>query len=602
VEALAQEMAKRLARGPATGAETATHRGAAVATTQINGADLFREGTRLTAIHGTPSFSDPTMAAIADQSGPAAALAEGVSRLGPSVFERVGDSFSAAWLDAESGEALIAIDRIGGRCPLVYYQEDDLLVFGSSAAALDVHPAAATRLDPQGIYNFLFFYMVPGPGTVRRDVSRLLPGCYLHLRGGIATVAPYFALEFEERCITPVQELEHEFHDVLRKSVSAQLDGAVTASFLSGGTDSSTVAGLATELGGDGARRSYSIGFDARGYDEMSFARTASRHFGTEHHEYYVTPSDVADLIPRIAEVFADPFGNESAVPTYLCAHRAREDGVERMLAGDGGDELFAGNQRYDFQRMFSLYDRVPSPLRALLEAVIFGLPAGEHVAPVRKARNYIRYARAPMPRRLQSYNYLERLGRERILEPEFLATVNPEQPFELMAEVYHGAHAGTMLNRMLAMDARFTLADNDLQKVSRMGELAGVEIRYPLLSDSMVDFARRLSPALKLKPGELRWFWKHALRDYLPQEVLTKQKHGFGLPFGIWLREDPRLREIVEDSLGGLKGRGIVRPEFIDELLNLHNGEQADYYGVILWVLMMLELWFRNYGDDLHS
>ena len=559
--------------------------------------DLHRDAGRLAAVHGSPRFADPALVDIAGDRGPAAALAAGIDRLGPAILGGLHGAFAVAWIDGRSGEALLAIDRVGGRCPLVYFQRGETLLFGSSGAALDAHPAASGEVDLQGLYNFIYFYMVPGPGTARRDVRRLLPGTYLHLKNGDAGVVRYHETRFEERGSKRLADLEEEFHAVLRQSVADDFQADTTACFLSGGTDSSAVAGVAAALS-DRRSPSYSIGFEAGGYDEMSYARIAARRFGIDHREYYVTPADVADLIPRLAAAYGDPFGNESAVPTYYCAKRAAEDGSRRMLAGDGGDELFAGNERYAIQHVFGIYGRVPAALRSVFEPVLFSIPAGERIAPIRRARNYVRSASSPMPQRMQAYNYLERLGRQRILEPAFLEQVDPGQPLRLLGEAYAGARADSMLNRMLAMDCRFTLADNDLQKVSRMGELAGVDVRYPLLSDSMVDFASRLPPNLKLRHLKLRWFWKHALRDFLPREVLTKKKHGFGLPFGVWLREDTRLRELAGDSLAGLKARRIIRPAFIDELTGLHRQDHAAYYGVIIWVLMMLEQWFRHHRD----
>jgi asparagine synthase (glutamine-hydrolysing) len=149
----------------------------------------------------------------------------------------------------------------------------------------------------------------------------------------------------------------------------------------------------------------------------------------------------------------------------------------------------------------------------------------------------------------------------------------------------------------MLALDLRYTLADNDLPKVVRSCELAGVDVRFPMLDDAVVAFSARLAPSLKLKRTHLRYFFKEALRDFLPLEIINKQKHGFGLPFGDWLRRDPHLQQLAGDNLGELKGRGIVRPAFIDQLLAMHVADHPAYYGTMVWVLMMLEQWFQQHG-----
>jgi len=169
------------------------------------------------------------------------------------------------------------------------------------------------------------------------------------------------------------------------------------------------------------------------------------------------------------------------------------------------------------------------------------------------------------------------------------------QEPRTLVAQAYDGAHARSLINRMLALDLRFTLADNDLPKVTRACELAGVEVRFPLLDDAVVSFSSALPPRLKLKGTTLRYFFKEALRDFLPGEIIAKTKHGFGLPFGPWLQTYRPLRQLALDSLADLKKRGIVRPEFVDELTSTHVESHASYYGTMVWVLMLLEQWLSQ-------
>jgi asparagine synthase (glutamine-hydrolysing) len=369
-------------------------------------------------------------------------------------------------------------------------------------------------------------------------------------------------------------------------------DGAV-GTFLSGGTDSSTVAGMLGEVTGKPAR-TYSIGFEAQGYDEMGYARIAARHFGTQHHEYYVTPADVVSAVPRIAEVHDQPFGNSSAVPTYFCAKLARDDGVDVLLGGDGGDELFGGNERYATQYLYSLYSDLPRALRkGLIEPVAFLSP---EIGIAGKAQRYIRNASLPMPARYDHYNLLERLGAGNIFSPEFLASVDAQEPRMMLSHAYDNAQAGSLINRMLALDLRFTLADNDLPKVTRACELAGLDVRFPMLDDAVVSFSSALPPRLKLRGTRLRYFFKESLRGFLPGEIIAKTKHGFGLPLGPWLQTYQPLRQLALDSLSDLKKRGIVRPEFIDELTSRHVETHASYYGTMVWVLMMVEHWLKQH------
>jgi asparagine synthase (glutamine-hydrolysing) len=444
------------------------------------------------------------------------------------------------------------------------------------------------------VYNYVYFHMVPAPGTVHRDQQRLLPGTYLRYRQGRVEVKDYWRMRFQENGNRPFGELKEEFREVLRSSVREACGSQPVGAFLSGGTDSSTLAGILCEVGGKPAK-TYSIGFAAQGYDEMEYARIASRHFGTEHHEYYVTPADVAAAIPRIGAVFDQPFGNASAVPAYYCAKMARADGVARMFGGDGGDELFGGNERYSKQHVFALYEKVPSLLRkALLEPAVFNFPGGQHVKLLRKARSYIEQASVPMPARLETYNLLGRYGPQQVFTADFLAGADPALPLAGLNHTYGQSDAPSLINRMLALDLKITLADNDLPKVIKSCELAGMEVAFPFLSEQMVEFSARLTPQQKLHGTQLRWFFKEALKDFLPNEIITKQKHGFGLPFGVWLQQDAQLQQLAGDSLAGLKQRGIVRADFIDQLLGQHLAEHAGYHGTMVWVLMMLEQWLR--------
>jgi asparagine synthase (glutamine-hydrolysing) len=202
------------------------------------------------------------------------------------------------------------------------------------------------------------------------------------------------------------------------------------------------------------------------------------------------------------------------------------------------------------------------------------------------------------MPERYESYNLLERLGPANILADQFLAGVDPAMPLGMMKEAYDGAQAGSLINRMLALDLKFTLADNDLPKVTRMCDAVGIDVAFPMLHESVVDFAGTLPPDFKLRRTKLRYFFKEALREFLPAEILAKKKHGFGLPVGEWLRTYAPLRELAGDSLGALKRRRIVRSEMIDALLTRHLAVHAGYYGTLVWILMMLELWFQHHVD----
>ena len=375
-----------------------------------------------------------------------------------------------------------------------------------------------------------------------------------------------------------------------RHAVDGQHD---IGAFLSGGTDSSTVATMLTAVH-EPPPRTYSIGFAADEFNEMKYARITAQRLGAHAHEYYLTPEDVVAAIPIIARAYDEPFGNDSAVPTYFCAKMAHEDGVRVMLAGDGGDEIFGGNTRYAKQKVFEAYGRIPSALRrALIEPLAFALPGHEHIPPLRKLGSYIRQASVPLPDRLETYNFLHRLPFADVFEPDFLAAIDVEEPLAMLREVYQRTDSASSLNRMMHLDLQLTLADNDLRKVSRMCDMAGIEVRYPLLDDDLVEFSGEIPVALKVKGLKLRYFFKHALRDVLAPETIAKTKHGFGMPFGLWLRDHAQLAELVHGSLDAFQRRGILKPSYLQDLRRQHHSDHATYFGIMIWVIAMLECWF---------
>ena len=509
---------------------------------------------------------------------------------------RAGGDFSLALVDEHSGRVTLAIDRIGVR-NIVYEQVGNTLIFGATSDVVRAHPLASSSISAQAMYDYVYFHMIPGPATVYREHARLRAGHALRYASNEAIVRRYWQARFGEPDRGTVAEFKPAFRAAIDAGVAAVADGAKCGAFLSGGTDSSTIAGLLGSITG-AAARTYSIGFSAAGYDEMEYARITARHFGTTHHEYYVTPDDVVAAIPLIASAYDQPFGNASAVPTYYCARMAQADGVTRMLGGDGGDELFGGNTRYAKQYQLALYQRIPSALRRLLEPAVLGMPGVASVPILRKVHSYVGQARLPMPARYDTYNLLTRLGPENVFDREFLAEVDPAAPLALLGGEYADTQAKSLINRLLALDLRFTLADNDLPKVTRTCDLAGVDVAFPLLHEAVVELSTMLPPQLKVRGNRLRYFFKEALRDFLPEATIAKQKHGFGLPAGLWLRDHAKLRELGGDALTSLRSRHIFRAELLDDLLSTRLNEHAPYYGTLTWVLMMLEMWFRAHVD----
>lgn len=541
---------------------------------------------------GNPDFHDAAHTALLRQSGAEAAWRAAFAQAGAQCAARVSGDF-AVGLRAGDGRVFLAVDRFGMRS-LCYRQVGDQLLFAERADALG---GTSDEIDRQSVYDYLFFHVIPSPRTIYRDVRRVPPGHYVLFEQGRVVVAPYWTPRFEEPKQASFAPLREEFLETVRQSVQTQAEGYAPeriGCFLSGGTDSSTVAGMACKVL-DRAVPTYSIGFDAQGYDEMEYARLAARHFKTDHHELYVTPGDLVRDIPLVAASYDQPFGNSSALPAYHCARMAKQDGIDKLLAGDGGDELFGGNTRYALQRVFGWYDEVPAVLRRGLLEPLFGLPGVDKIPLLKKGSGYIRQARVPLPDRTEMYNLLHRLGTSNVLTSEFLRQIDEREPARSQREVWQAAHADALINRMLAFDWRYTLAENDLPKVCGTTRLADVAVGFPLLDQRLLDFSMRLPADYKLKGLKLRWFFKEALRGFLPDDILTKKKHGFGLPFGVWACKDQALRALMQQTLAAFEQRNIVQPAFlrslVTDLLPAHPG----YYGELVWILMMLEQWLQQ-------
>jgi len=548
---------------------------------------VYQSSQLLVILEGTPQWQDFELADIAKNHGAAQALATGFLRYGRSVLDKIHGPFAFCLPEPDRRYALLAIDRVGIR-PLAYYSRDGLLVFGSQLDQIIAHPGVKAALDPQAIFNYLYFHMIPSPGSIYSGVSKLQPGEFLEFNNGQLTRDFYWQLRYNDSSRSK-KELLAQLSTELEQSVLACAPDQQTGAFLSGGLDSSTVTGFYQKIAGRPID-AFTMGFDAEGYDEMDYARVTAAHFKVKLHEYYVTPADVLQAIPLIAQTYDEPFGNDSAVPAYYCAKFARELGMTRLLAGDGGDELFAGNSRYAKQKVFDLYRHVPGFAKTLLEPLAFNLP------PLRKVKSYVEQAKIAMPERMETYNFLHRTPLAEIFSEDFLRQIDPDQPLQFLRNTYDRTSNDDLIKQMLFLDDKFTLADNDLRKVNRMCELAGVDVHYPMLQENLLEFSASIPSNWLMQGFELRSFYKEGMRGFLPKETLRKSKKGFGLPCGVWMSSDKELKQLAEANLVGITKRGFLNPAYIKNLIRLHQEGHASYYGIMIWLLIMLEQWLSSH------
>ena len=562
---------------------------------RASGAQHAVESDALCIVWGAPRLAGANESGVAPAAA-ARAILDSLRRDHAGTLRHLRGSWGLFFVDMRARRALLAIDRFAAETAC-FGVEAGVLHFAERA---DEVPVRARTIAAQSLFDYLYFHCIPAPATVFAEVQRLVNAHHLAIESATLVPGAHWVARFDERAPRDLAAQGTRFRALVHDAVAVESTrGQTLGCFLSGGTDSSTVAGMLATIAGPA--RTYSIGFDAAGYDEMEYARIAARHFGTDHHEHYLTPAEVVDGIPAVAAHFDQPFGNSSVIPAFYCARLARRDGVTRMLAGDGGDELFGGNSRYRMQLLLELYQRVPAPLRRHVVDPLAASRLGRVPVPgLRHALAYARHSRIPLPDRLESFNLLLRIGAAEILTPEFLSAIAADAPLHAQRRTYAGVETGSVLNRMLHYDWKYTLADADLPKVRGATSLGGTTVGYPLLADELVDFSTSLPPSYKVRDLRLRWFFKHALRGVLPAAIIRKKKHGFGLPFGPWMMRHAALRDLALDSLGGLGRRGVLRAGFLDRLERTLLPTHPAYYGELVWVLMMLEQWLARHATGL--
>ncbi len=549
---------------------------------------MARSGDLLVAVRGQPVWTRGGRY-TRDGTDSAGLLAAYQAR-GKALLEDLRGRFSLAIVDGDRREVLLAIDPMGIE-RLCWAVVGGGLVFGDSAETIANFQPLHAPLRAQAAHDFLLMHMIPSPDTAYEGVRKLEPGTQLHFADGRANLGCYWQPRFSERRES-FERLQAGLRGALDAAVARCGPDAQTGAFLSGGLDSSTVAGVLGKVSGKPAR-TFSIGFGVESHDEIRYARISARHFGCDSTEYNVTADDIVAAFDRIATAYDEPFGNSSAVPTLFCAQLAAQAGIGHLLAGDGGDEIFGGNERYAKQQVFEVYGRLPAwARRGILEPLSRAISPDSALTPLRKLRSYVDQARIPLPERLETWNLFYRTPHAEIFEPEFAAGIDVRRPIDTMARVYGEVRDSTLLNRMLHYDWHFTLADSDLRKVVTMCDLAGVQVSFPMLDPELIDLSLRVPTRMKMEGRELRSFYKRAMAGFLPQEVIDKQKHGFGLPFGVWLKDHAPLRDLVFGHLKRLGQRGIFRRSFLERITAEHASGEPGYYGYAIWDFAMFEAW----------
>ena len=536
---------------------------------------------------------------ISEGMTPARCLQQLYAQHGSAFATRLRGAFAIALWSPTQRRLVLVGDRFGFR--RVYYAVTEQgVAFGSRVKSPLALSGCPRELDPDAVYAYLNFGTVPAPQSIYRAVRRLAPGQALVWENGRMKLEQYWEVAYGERSLGRVAAARATYGQTEKavRQTLGDLDPKHTGAFLSGGTDSSTVVGLLSRLTGERVL-AFSIGFQETRYNELEYAELAAKHFDAAHYTKIVTADEALGCLPDIVTAYDEPFGNNSALPSYLCALHARETGVKVLLAGDGGDEIFGGNERYRRESILARYRRIPTVLRrSLIEPVVRRFSAEAPSLPG-KARRYVERASMPNPERFYSTEFFVNQHRDRLLHPDFLAATTPDWPLLVARRHFEAASGAAELNRLLHVDLKITLADNDLFKVVRTAEAAGVGVRFPLLDHSLVEFMATLPVSFKVRGAEKRYIFKEAFAGLLPERILAKVKHGFGLPTSDWLKQHKGFRELGRDVLLSTRSRqrGYFASGAVEELFRLHEADQTPFYGDILWNILMLELWHDRHG-----
>ena len=472
-----------------------------------------------------------------------------------------------------------------------------VLVVGTDFRVLAASPWCRRTLDLEAIYHYFNFAHIPAPKSLFTDVRRLPPSTRFSWSDGRAADERYWLPEYPEDLRGSEESLARELQERMIASVNDYRppDAQSWGCFLSGGTDSSSITSI---LSRRGRVKSFSIGFAEERYDELGYARLAAQRCGADPTFHSVTQKEAQALVSRVVEAYDQPFGGTSSVPTLACADLASGVGMKMLVAGDGGDEIFGGNERYAKDRIMETWYAMPAPLKAVGRAV--GGAAGRSGNFfLNRVENFFERASLPNPDRFYTDDSFASDHYEEMLTPEFRGAVARDASLDWMRGVYRLGASGGPLHRVMRLDLQNAIAQHDVRKVDSATRSTGVSVRFPYLDPKLVTWVNRLPEQYKVRGLQKRYLFKVATRGILPDEILKKKKQGFGLPISVWMRSDPPFQAMMRETLFDprTRARGFWRPAFVERLIADHESGSWDHSDY-LFRLLMLELWLRRYVD----
>ncbi len=512
---------------------------------------------------------------------------------GADAIAQLEGMFAIGIWDERNRRLLLARDRAGKK-PLFYYRDERLLAFASEIKALFAHPDVSAQIDPRAIPDYLVHGYVPSPQTFYQNVRQVPAGALITIEeGGRTLTQRYWQLELpraEAVRSVGIEEATRGVRQRVERAVQRRLISDVPlGAFLSGGIDSTIVVGLMRRYMSTPVK-TFSIGFEGdAAYDETSYARIAATTFGTDHTEFRVRP-DAFDLVDTLIWHHDGPFGDSSAIPTFIVSKLTREH-VTVVLTGDGGDEIFAGYMRF-YAAVMS--ERVPRLVGAAADAVLATLPEPASDRHWRaRARRFLRPLGRPLEERLTSWNSIFFDDLQSLLNHDFASSLAPLDPLQHLAAEQSHLEGRTALARVLHANFASYLTDDLLVKTDRCTMANALEARSPFLDRELVEYVAALPDDVKLRGRETKFILRRAFADLLPPAISRRGKMGFGVPVGTWFRGE--LRDMVSDVLLArtAKYRDMLDAAYVESLVQRHLDGRANL-GPQLWTLLCLERWLQ--------
>lgn len=516
--------------------------------------------------------------------------------LGEDCVERLRGMFAFAVWDGQRDRLFLARDRLGQK-PLFYWEEGDRFLFASEVKGILAHPSVDAELDATALHSYLALRFVPAPRSMFEGIRSLPPAHTMTVGSGGTRTRRYWDLSYRPKWSGSEDELTDRLEDRLRDSVQSHLVSDVPlGTFLSGGIDSGLMSALVSEEKGPGVP-TFSIGSREESFNELPLARRAAENLGMDHHTEVVEP-DIVSLLPRMVHHLDMP-GDPIAACQYHVARLASEH-VKVSVGGDGGDELFAGYDRFLGFDYVDYYAALPESLRRrLIGPLLDRLPdSAAYKSTVSKLRWLHEMSfRDGAERYAQTTTYF-RFDQGRMDElygPTLRSVLEDVDPRRSVVEAFGAADSDELLDRMLHADATTRLPEHLLILVDRMTMAHSLEGRLPMLDHHVAEFAARLPAEMKLRGHTLKYLLRKVAERHLPEEVTEAPKQGFMFPIAQWLKEDLResSRRLLLESR--LVEEGFFRRSALKNLLDEHQSGRVDHHHR-LWMLLNLEVWFRHY------